>query len=121
MSRQRPIGSYCSSAKPSGSIREWQLLHDALERCSFQPPAQRQLIGGYVVGRDRADVRRRWRNRRADDAAQHPIASLDGTGAQRRRGNRQHGAQSQKTAAVMLSDAVDPRKGLIRKVPAVIP
>ncbi len=32
--RQRPTASNCSSAKPTGSIRRWQLAQLALERCS---------------------------------------------------------------------------------------
>ena len=47
--RQRPTASKFSSAKPTGSIRLWQLAQAALARCCGQPLAHRRALPTTVL------------------------------------------------------------------------
>ena len=90
LARKAPMASKFSKAKPSGSMRAWQLAQLGLARCCSI--RWRSDAGQHAPCRSRQfrHVRRRRRRRRAEDLLEHPLAALHRRGPRRVRGHGQH-------------------------------
>ena len=90
-SRHRPSALKFSSARPSGSMREWHELHSGLARCRA---ISSRTVGSFPLKSllrlfKRRDVRRRGRRGRAQEVIQNELAPLHRRGSGRVGGHQQ--------------------------------